>query len=317
MKCLVTGGAGFIGFHLSSQLIKSYEVIVVDDFNPYYNVKLKEINAKELNDLGVEVINVDILKFDKIREITKKSEIVFHLAAQPGVRYSVDNPLRVHKINVEGTLNLLEAARKNNISLFVNVSSSSVYGNCTELPIKESTLKNPISPYGLSKLIGEYYVNFYYEFHNLPAINLRLFTVIGARQRPDMGLYKFIYSIIKDKNLTIYGDGNQTRDWSNVKNVVDACLKLLNKSDLAGNVFNVGHGKRTSVNKVIKILEEKIGKKAIISREQRNIADPLDTQADISKIMKYLDYKPKYSIVEAIEKEIEYVGNLINDSIID
>lgn len=307
MKCLVTGGIGFIGFHLCSKLIETHDVAVIDNLNPYYNLKIKNLNSKELKSLGVKVFNEDILNYTKIKEIMKGIDVVFHLAAQPGVRYSVDHPLKVYKINVEGTINLLQSAKENQISKFIFASSSSVYGNCTELPIKETTPTNPISPYGLSKLVAEKYVKFYEEFYNLPYVIFRFFTVVGARQRPDMGLFKFITNMLSDKEITIFGDGNQTRDWSNVKNVVDACLKALDNPEADNQTLNIGHGKRTSVNEIIGILENKLHKKAKLINVERKIVDPLDTQADISKIVSILGYKPTYSLEEAIEKEIEYI----------
>jgi nucleoside-diphosphate-sugar epimerase len=283
----------------------------MDNFNSFYNVRLKKLNGEELKQCGVKIIKADILNYNEVREIVKNMDVIFHLAAQPGVRYSLEHPLEVFKINVEGTVNLLQAIKEEKrISLFLYASSSSVYGNCTEFPIKETAPTHPISPYGLSKLVGEKYVKFYKEFYNLPTTILRFFTVTGARQRPDMGLYKFISNILYNKPITIFGDGSQTRDWSNVLNVVEACLKALDNPKGIGETFNVGHGKKTSVNKIIEILENAIGKKAEIVYEEKNLADPQDTQADISKITALLNFKPIYSLTEAIESEIEFIKNL-------
>ncbi|MHA1428139.1 MAG: GDP-mannose 4,6-dehydratase [Candidatus Helarchaeota archaeon] len=312
MRCLVTGGAGFIGFHLCQRLIESHDVMILDNFNSYYDVSLKEFNARELKNLGVVIVRENILNFNKIQDIMNKIDIVIHLAAQPGVRYSVDHPLEVYKINVDGTLNLLEAARRNNISLFVFASSSSIYGNCRELPIKEDHPTQPISPYGFSKLIGEKAIKFYNLYSNLPTVIFRFFSVIGARQRPDMGLYKFIFNILNNKPLTIFGDGNQTRDWSNVKNVVEVISKSIENPNVLNKTLNIGHGLKTSVNEIINILENKIGRKAKIINVSKNIAEPLNTQADINKIKNLLDYSPKYSLEEAIESEIDFIKSWKN-----
>ncbi len=307
LKCLVTGGIGFIGFNLCRKLIESHEVIALDNFNAYYDVKLKEMNKEDLVQKGIKVIKEDILNYEKVKRITKDIDIIFHLAAQPGVRYSLAHPLEVFKTNVDGTLNILECARKNKISRFIFASSSSVYGNSTELPLKEDSEVHPIAPYGLSKLVCENYIHFYYKHYNLPTVIFRLFSVVGERQRPDMGIYKFIINLLRDTPLTIFGDGTQTRDWCNVKNVVDAFIKAIDNPKIIGETLNIGHGERISVNKIIEIIENFIGKRAKRLYTKRNEADMLHTQADLSKITKLLNYQPKYSIEEGIKSEIEFI----------
>ncbi len=308
----MTGGVGFIGFHLCNRLAQYHKVIVVDNFNSYYNPKLKEFNADELKRLGVEIVKEDILNYEKLSNIMENIDIVFHLAAQPGIRYSVENPQEIFKINTEGTLKVLEAAKKRNVSLFIFASSSSVYGNCTQFPIKESTGLNPISPYGLSKEIGERYIKYYSTNYKLPTVILRLFSVVGARQRPDMALSKFIFNLLNDKPLPLYGDGTQTRDWINVKNVVDIFLKINEQWEsvnITNDVFNIGNGIKTNLNNIIKILEKKIGKQAKIITTEKDPADILHMQADISKINNIFNYKPRYLLGEAIESEIEFINS--------
>jgi UDP-glucose 4-epimerase len=305
MKFLITGGAGFIGSHLCQKL---EEALIVDNFNRYYNIKLKKYNKKLAEINNNKFLNLDIsdLNSDHLNV-----EHIIHLAAQPGVRYSVENPIEVLYINLVKTVKLLEKIRKYKIDLksFIFVSSSSIFGKIEKLPIDENHKKEPISPYGVSKLAAENYVKNYYLHYKIPTIIIRPFTVVGARQRPDMGLHKFIEAIEKKNPVTIFGNGNQTRDWTHVENIVQGIILCTKNKKSIGEDFNLGNGSRISVNVVIEKISSKLNHDIKINNKKRHLADPKDTQADISKAKKLLKYNPKKTLDDAIREQINFFLN--------
>ncbi|MHA1695115.1 MAG: GDP-mannose 4,6-dehydratase, partial [Candidatus Helarchaeota archaeon] len=305
MKALITGGAGFIGSHLA---MKFNNADIYDSLTDYYSLKLKDYNKKLIIQKGNHFFNKDIKYIDLSNS---DYEYIFHLAAQPGVRYSVEHPIDVLKTNLISTLELLEKIRKSNIEIkrFVFISSSSVFGKIKYLPIDEEHPKNPISPYGASKLSAEKYVQNYFLHYGIPTVIIRPFTVVGARQRPDMGLHKFISSIIEDKPLVIYGDGNQTRDWTHIENIINGILLASKKKGAIGENFNIGNGTKISVNEVIDKINSFLNKKYKIINKPRNIADPIDTQADISKARRILGYNPTKNIDDAIKEQLNFYLN--------
>ena len=321
-KLLVTGFAGFIGSHLTERLLKEgFEVIGIDDFNNYYDPKIKERNITEIKkNQKFTLIKGDIRNKNLIDEIFDKYKFdtVVHLAARAGVRPSLQLPLLYEEVNVLGTLNLLEASRKNNCKKFVFGSSSSVYGECKNIPFKEteSDLK-PISPYGVSKLAGEKYCNAYNHLYKLPVICLRFFTVYGPRQRPDLAIHKFTKLIDEGKPIPVFGDGNYKRDFTYITEIIDGVMSSIVYNKTSFEIFNLGESHSTSVNDLVKLLENAIGKKAVIDWQKAQPGDVPLTYADVSKAEKLLGYKPRTKPEEGIKKFVEwYKTNLKTATII-
>lgn len=311
MKLLITGGAGFIGYHLCDEMVKENQVTIYDNINNYYNVKLKEKNLADLKKNGVNFIKGDILDAQKLLDSIKNYNCVIHLAAQPGVRYSSKFPLITNNINLNGTLNVLEAIRKNPEIKLIFSSSSSVFGDLGKKSINENLPRNPLSIYGISKYACEEYVKHYEKFYDLNIVSIRPFTVSGERQRPDMALFKFIDLMYNDREIIIFGDGNQTRDWGNVKNIIAAFKKCAELEDLKGQFFNIGNGKSFSVLELINLISKYLNKEPKLKFVEKSSIEPYHTLADISKAKTLLNYIPKFSFEDAIESEISfYLNNL-------
>jgi len=305
MKVLVTGGAGFIGSHLVDRLLEeNNEVIVIDNFS---NGKKENLDKHRENE-NLKVFKKDICDCE-IEELFEGVQTVFHLAALPRVQYSIDNPKKTNKTNIGGILNLLEICRKNGIKRFVYSSSSSIYGDQDSLPLKETMVPNPMSPYALQKLTGEYYCKVYHLVHRLETISLRYFNVFGPRQDPKGGyaclIPKSINLVLENKKPEIYGDGEQTRDFSFVKDIVDANImagKTTNKKAF-GNLFNIGNSNNISVNEVIKII---VREKNIKAKHLSPVIEPQNTLADISLAKEILNWEPNHNFKEAMEKTINW-----------
>ncbi|HUU79089.1 MAG TPA: GDP-mannose 4,6-dehydratase [candidate division Zixibacteria bacterium] len=308
VRVLITGGAGFIGYHLTKKLsAENFEVTIYDNFSDYYSRDLKEKNIKELEvEEGVESIEGCVLDREKLTEVLSKNfDYVFHLAAQPGIKYSTQYPILSLKTNIEGTMNVLSVSRENQIKRVIVASSSSVFGNSKYIPIDENHPRNPLSFYGVSKFAAEKIVDVcihLYPEHEISVI--RPFTVVGARQRPDMALNIFVTNAFEEKEINIYGTGEQTRDWTHVENVVDAFYLTAIKTKAKNEFFNIGSGKRTSVNKVLDLVSKKADKKLKINYKEFDKAEVKDTLADITKAKKLLNYNPKKTLEEAIEEFI-------------
>lgn len=302
MKALITGCAGFIGSHLVDKLLKQgYEVINIDCFTDYYAREIKEVNiSNALKNKNFKFIEEDILNMDKFPDV----DYVFHLAAQAGVRASWGKSFAIYtRNNIEATQKLLEFYKDREIKKFVYASSSSVYGDA-ELPMKENSLLKPVSPYGVTKLAGENLCYLYWKNYRVPTTSLRYFTVYGPRQRPDMAIHKFVRAILKGDEITVYGDGTQTRDFTYVGDAVEANLLAAN-NNLVGEVFNIGGGTRISVNELIKKIEEIVGKKAKIKYIEKEKGDVRETLADISKAKELLNWNPKVNIDEGLRRYIK------------
>ena len=307
MKALVTGCAGFIGSHLVDKLLEhGYEVIGIDCFTDYYPREIKEVNiSNALNRNNFEFIEKDILEMDKFPEV----DYVFHLAAQAGVRASWGKNFEIYtRSNVEATQRLLAFYKDYNIKKFVYASSSSVYGDA-ELPMKEDSLLKPVSPYGVTKLAGENLCYLYWKNYGVLTVSLRYFTVYGPRQRPDMAIHKFVTAILNGDEITIFGDGTQTRDFTFVDDVVKANI-LAAESDSVGEIFNIGGGSRISVSNLINEIEKIVGKKAKIKYIEKQKGDVRDTLADVSKAEKGLGWKPKTEINRGLERFIKWMSQL-------
>jgi len=303
MKALVTGCAGFIGSHLTERLLrKGYKVIGIDCFTDYYAREIKERNIENaLNEKNFKLIGADILEMNEYPEV----DYVFHEAAQAGVRASWGKSFEIYtRNNIEATQKLLEFYKDREIKKFVYASSSSVYGDA-ELPMREDSLLKPVSPYGVTKLAGENLCYLYWRNYNVPTVSLRYFTVYGPRQRPDMAIHKFVKAILNGEEITVFGDGTQTRDFTFIDDVVEANI-LAGNSEIEGGVFNVGGGSRISVNKLIKLLEEIIGKEARIKYIEKQKGDVWDTLADTTKISNKLNWEPEVKIEEGLKMFVEW-----------
>ena len=303
MKAIVTGCAGFIGSHLVDKLLEQgYEVIGIDCFTDYYSKEIKEANlSNALNHKNFEFIEEDILEMNDFPEV----DYVFHEAAQAGVRASWGKSFEIYtRNNIEVTQKLLEFYKDLSIKKFVYASSSSVYGD-TELPMRENSLLKPVSPYGVTKLAGENLCYLYYKNYGVPTVSLRYFTVYGPRQRPDMAIHKFVKAILNDDDILIFGDGEQTRDFTFVDDAVEANM-LAAESDSGGSVFNIGGGSRISVNELIKLIEDTVGKKANIKYVEKQKGDVKDTWADVNKAKADLRWTSKVRIEEGLKRFVDW-----------
>lgn len=308
MKTLVTGCAGFIGSHLTERLLSlGHEVTGVDCFTDYYAKELKTENLeKALEDADFKLINRSLLALD-LRKLLKGVDCVFHQAAQPGVRKSWGASFEVYtENNILATQRLLEACKGADLKKFVYASSSSVYGDDQRLPLKESYYPKPTSPYGVSKLAAEDLCYLYWKNFEIPTISLRYFTVYGPRQRPDMAFNRFIAAILSGEKIRVFGDGKQTRDFTYVSDIVDANV-LAMEAETPHGVYNIGGGARTTVNNCIRILEEIIGRKALLEHADKQAGDVAHTYADVSKAGKELGYRPKTPLPKGLRKQVEWM----------
>ena len=313
-KILVTGGAGFIGSHIVDRLLnEGFEVTVIDNLD---TGRLENF-ANHQSRKEFHLIKGDIRDFGLINELMKDVDVVFHEAALASVVFSVQNPILTNDINVTGTLNLLKASSDLHVKRFIYASSAAVYGD-TQSPIKREDMNpNPTSPYGVSKLAAENYVKLFHKLYGLETVSLRYFNVYGPRQRFDIqcayggAITIFTNRLLKNMPPIIYGDGEQTRDFVYIQDVIEANILALNNKNAAGEVFNIGTGKNISINQIAEILKDKMNRKNL-----KNIyADPRPTDirhgyADITKAKKILGYSPKFSIEEGLTKLVKwYVKN--------
>ena len=299
-KCVVTGGAGFIGSHLTRRLLElGYKVSVIDDFS---EGKRENLPARHPN---LTIIKASIL--DNISKYIKGTDIIFHLAALPRLQRSLDQPWQTHRVNVDGTLNLLLLAKKHKVKRFIFSSSSSVYGNKNKIPFKENMTPDPLVPYSLHKLIAEDYCKMFSDLWGLRTISLRYFNVYGPRMNPDSPyanlLPKFIKLISQGKTPVINGTGKHTRDFTFISDVVEANI-LAAKSNLSGEIFNIGHGKGISVNKVVKILGKLMGEKVTPIHGPAKI-EPRATLSSCTKAQKMLGFVPKVDFEEGLKRMLK------------
>ena len=304
---MVTGGAGFIGSHLTDRLLElENEVVVYDNFDEYYAGKRENLK-KAMKTTRLKLIEGDILDHKKLFASMSAVDIVFHLAAQPGVRFSAKNPWKTNKVNVEGTLNVLLSAKENDVEKVVFSSSSSVYGVSQYLPWDEEHPTSPISVYGASKLAAENYCQTFYRSHKLPIIILRYHTVYGPRQRPDMAIRLFAEALSQGRSPVIYGDGKQTRDFTYVLDAVDGTILATEFEKSAGEIFNLGSGNRATVERVVEIMKKAMDKVEVEPIYERSrLGDVPDTYASIQKAKSMLGYEPKTSIGDGLKSFVAW-----------
>jgi len=307
MVKIVTGVAGFIGSSLAQTLLeKGEEVVGIDCFLDYYPREIKEKNLITLRDFSAFTFiekNINDLDFIKILPGVNG---IYHQAAQAGVRSSWGNNFEIYtNNNILATQRILEAVKGQSIRV-VYASSSSIYGETQKIPMQEEDKPCPVSPNGVSKLAGEYLCYLYYKNFGVPTISLRYFTVYGPRQRPDMAFHRFIKAICNSGKIELYGDGEQTRDFTFIRDAVEANILAMEKGT-PGMVYNIGGGANVSVNHIITKMEQILDKKAMINRMERQKGDVSHTYADTTRARKELGFVPKTSLDQGLAQEAEWL----------
>lgn len=313
MRCLVTGVAGFVGSHLAERLLADgHEVYGIDAFIDYYPRRMKERNLEGSRSWGrFTFVEGDLLELD-LPPLLEGVAWIFHQAAQAGVRTSWGREFsRYVDCNVLATQRLLEAALQvKSLRRFVYASSSSVYGDVTTLPVNESVTPHPFSPYGVTKLAAEHLCALYHRNFGVPTVSLRYFTVYGPRQRPDMAFHRFCKAIIEREPIHIYGDGQQTRDFSYISDVVEANIGAATADTATGVVMNIAGGSRVTMQQVIQLLREISGSPLVVDFGERQYGDVRDTFADIALAERAIGYHPRISLGEGLANEFEYLSSL-------
>ena len=310
MKALVTGTAGFIGSHLTAALLDQGAAVVgIDCFTDYYARWIKEANlAENRRRDGFRFAETRIQDAD-LPALLDGVTHVFHLAAQAGVRKSWGRDFRTYtENNIEASQILLEACVGRPIERFVYASSSSVYGDRVEFPMTEDALPQPVSPYGVTKLSAEQLCYLYFSNYKVPATSLRYFTVYGPRQRPDMAFHRFLRAVLRDQEITLYGDGGQTRDFTFVSDAV-AATAAAGTRGRAGQTYNIGGGSRVSMNDVIDIIGRVAGRPVRVRKEAVQKGDMRDTFADTTRARRDLGFAPKVALEEGIQAEYRWLSS--------
>jgi len=309
MKVLVTGGAGFIGSHVCERLVKEgCEVVCLDNLDGYYSPDVKRGNIRNMTGEKFRFIQADILDAERLKKIIREErlEYVIHEAAQAGVRASVQDPVKAFRVNVTGTVNLLEAVRDSSVGKTVFASSSSVYGKVEYLPFDEEHPKNPVSPYGASKLAAENCFRVYGQLYGIKYAALRYFTVYGPRIRPDLAISKFTKAALAGGELEVYGDGGKSRDFTHVSDAADATVKALRKGEGA---YNIGGGTRITVKELAEKIIRTVGKGSIRYVEDQ-VGDVEHTESDTRKAGRELKWKPNVKFEDGLEETIKWVENI-------
>lgn len=307
MKVLVTGAAGFIGSHLCERLLNlGYEIIAVDRFSDYYSRRRKEKNVEQLLKNSKFALNELDLAGVELESLLSGVSMIFHLAAQPGVRASWGSNFEVYiRDNVLATQRLLEAVKDKKIEKFIYASSSSIYGDSETLPTKETTIPLPKSPYGVTKLAAEHLCYLYWRNFGVPTVSLRYFTVFGPRQRPDMAFYRIIASALKGERFSVYGTGEQSRDFTFVSDAVEATISAAERG-INGRAYNIGGGNRATLSDVIDLVEKITGRKVIVEYKQAQKGDVMHTFADTSLARHDLGYNPCVKLEDGLRAQVEW-----------
>jgi nucleoside-diphosphate-sugar epimerase len=311
MKVLITGVAGFVGSHLAEKLLsENYDVVGIDKFLDNYPRRFKQKNLEpSLKHRNFKFLEEDLVGLN-LRELLKDVSYVFHLAAQPGVRSSWgDEFIQYSQNNIMATQVLLEAGKESGVKKIVYASSSSVYGDTDDLPMREDGNTRPVSPYGVSKLAAEHLCYLYWKAYGVPTVSLRFFTVYGPRQRPDMFFHIFMDRLRKDQEVPLYDDGEQTRDFTYCGDIVDGLLGAAVYPG-AGEVFNLGGGTESSVVNAIHIVEKISGRKAKLKTFERQKGDVRHTRARLDSAREKLGYRPKVSLEEGLRQQWHWIQTL-------
>ena len=311
---LITGGAGFIGSSLSERLIKEgNKVVAIDNFCDFYNPTIKENNVKELiKNSNFKLYRNDIRDRESVKKIFEENniDIVMHLAAMAGVRPSIENPVLYQEVNCMGTQNILEEMKAHNVKNLVMASSSSVYGNCKEVPFKENMIVDfAISPYAATKKANEVMTHVYHKLFDMNVIMLRFFTVYGPKQRPDLAINKFTRLMLEDKEIPMFGDGTTSRDYTYIDDIVDGIIRSCNYVENNNDVYeilNLGNSSPVSLKEMINTIGQAIGVEPKIKQLPMQPGDVDRTFADISKAKKLIGYNPKTSFKEGIENFVKW-----------
>ncbi len=310
---IVTGVAGFIGSHLAETLLKQgIGVIGIDQFNDYYNPQLKQKNLVKLKEFdNFSLIKADIKDLDW-QQLLQSIDVVYHQAAQAGVRASWGTGFSNYTDrNINATQVILEAAKQvKSLKRIVYASSSSIYGNAATMPTPETLCPQPVSPYGITKLAGERLCWLYQQNFAVPTTALRYFTVYGPRHRPDMAFHKFFKAAIDDDPISIYGDGQQTRDYTFVSDVVAANLAAGKIPEAIGEVFNIGGGSRVTLIELLNLMEQVMGRPIRKNYVEQAKGDARHTSADITKARQILGYSPQVSLAEGLTQEWEWIQTI-------
>jgi len=312
MKALVTGVAGFIGSTLAQTLLdRGAEVVGIDCFTDYYPRPAKEANLAAISRHSSFRFVEATLQATDIGQLLEGRTHVFHLAAQAGVRKSWGRDFQTYTTNnVEATQVLLEACVGRPLERVVYASSSSVYGDRVAIPMREDALPQPVSPYGVTKLAAEQLCYLYFVNYGVPAVSLRYFTVYGPRQRPDMGFHRFLKSAMTGAPVALYGDGEQTRDFTYVDDIVGATIAAAERG-VPGKVYNIGGGSRVTINHVFSIVERCAGRPLDIRREEAQKGDMRDTYADTTAARRDLGFNPKTRLEDGIQAEYRWLESLV------
>ena len=313
MHILVTGGAGFIGNNLIRKLFQDnpgVRITCIDNFDPFYSANIKQFNIRDFKanpNFRFLYIDIALASANELSELlTETVDTILHIAAKVGVRPSIENPLAYQMANVIGLQNMLDFAKERSIKQFVFASSSSVYGVNDHYPWKEDEKLMPISPYAMTKLSGEMLGYVYSKLFGIRFIALRFFTVYGPSQRPDLAIHKFTKCILKGEPITMYGDGNTSRDYTYIDDTVLGIVAAIkyDKSDF--EIINLGNNYTVSLKELISAIEDVTGKKAVIEQLPEQPGDVPKTFADISKAKKLLDYNPRTNLEEGLKKFLEW-----------
>jgi UDP-glucuronate 4-epimerase len=310
IRALVTGAAGFIGSHLTDSLLADgHDVLGIDCFNDNYDIGLKHANVERARRHAAFRLEVADLGSADLAALLEDRDVVFHLAAEPGVRpsWGARFDRYVHN-NVVATQRLLEASATRPERRFVYASSSSVYGDAQGLPTSEDALPRPLSPYGVTKLAAEQLCRLYHAEHGVAAVALRFFSVYGPRQRPDMAFHRFCRAALDGAPIRLFGDGRQTRDFTYVADVVHATRAAAGAPRAAGGVYNVGGGARVSLNRTLEVLAAVAGRPLDVRREGRQTGDVLHTGADIGRARAALGYAPAVDLEAGLRAELTWVA---------
>lgn len=311
MRSMITGVAGFIGSHLAEKLLElGHEVVGVDKFLDNYARDFKNLNLSQfVNHPSFKFINDDLVNID-LRQLLIQTDYIFHLAAQPGVRSSWGAEFSHYSHNnILATQILLEACKQVKVRKFVYASSSSVYGDTDDLPMRESGGTRPVSPYGVSKLAAEHLCYLYWKAFGIPTVSLRFFTVYGPRQRPDMFFHILMHHLLLDEEIPLYDDGEQSRDFTYCSDIVDGLTAAAFYSG-SGDVFNLGGGGEITLLKAIEMVEKISGRKIKLKRFDRQSGDVRRTRASLDLARKKLGYKPTVSLAAGLTRQWEWISAL-------